>query len=412
MKLLRTRRVKDAAPYLLTLALAALALPCAALPLGLRLGTRALVAAQTQAETPEEVARRTYAPDTAFEIDLALIATNTYSLNLAYQGQPWSGTSKIDWGDGTVVTNASVGYYGATHTHTYPEIGKYVIRIGAVPYPFYNMSATSPSKIAVTRVLRFADADQNKSTSAAKRVTEFSQCVNLRSFDDGTLARWPEGYGTIGSVYANCPSLAATRIPEWPAGATRIGGTYANCPSLAATRIPEWPSGATRIESTYVGCTSLAATRIPEWPESATYIGGTVGGTYCNCTSLAATRIPEWPAGVTEIHAVYTDCRNIKGTIPPWPDGVTTLFAHYNYGVFSGCSGLTGEIPAWGASITYASHAYTGCSGLTGAWTDDPAELMPSRITDHANVVGGTADSLRALFYSDWGGTREKPADE
>lgn len=41
MKPLRTRRVKDAAPYLLTLALAALALPCAALPLGLRLAARA-----------------------------------------------------------------------------------------------------------------------------------------------------------------------------------------------------------------------------------------------------------------------------------------------------------------------------------------------------------------------------------
>ena len=56
---------------------------------------------------------------------------------------------------------------------------------------------------------------------------------------------------------------------------------------------------------------------------------------------------------------------------------------------------------------------YKGCAGLTGAWTDDPLLLMPETmngqegyVTDHDDVVAGTGDALRALFYEDWGGTK------
>ena len=61
---------------------------------------------------------------------------------------------------------------------------------------------------------------------------------------------------------------------------------------------------------------------------------------------------------------------------------------------------------------------FKGCAGLTGAWTDDPALLMPAAMdgwqgttTAHDEAVAEAGDGLRALFYADWGGTRARPAE-
>ena len=95
-------------------------------------------------------------------------------------------------------------------------------------------------------------------------------------------------------------------------------------------------------------------------------------------------------------------------TVPKWPSALTSCSVYYGYGVYYGCTGLYGDIPAWPSGLTKLTYTYAYCSGLTNAWTTVASELMPTNITSHDGCVSGTAASLRALFYSDWGGNRPK----
>ena len=79
---------------------------------------------------------------------------------------------------------------------------------------------------------------------------------------------------------------------------------------------------------------------------------------------------------------------------------------------------LQGDWTAWPATMATARMCFKGCAGLTGAWTDDPALLMPDAMngwqgttTAHDEAVAEAGDGLRALFYADWGGTRARPAE-
>ena len=125
---------------------------------------------------------------------------------------------------------------------------------------------------------------------------------------------------------------------------------------------------------------------------------------YAGCTGLTG-NIPAWGANVINASSTYWHCPGLTGNIPAWGANITNASSTY-----SGCTGLTGNIPAWGANITECSYTYEGCTGLTGAWTDNVDELMPSRITfySHRSCVSNTSESLRALFYSSWGGTKEE----
>ena len=55
---------------------------------------------------------------------------------------------------------------------------------------------------------------------------------------------------------------------------------------------------------------------------------------------------------------------------------------------------------------------YAYCTGLTGAWTDDPALLMPTNITSHGGTVYCASAALTSLFYKSWGGSLDDPATE
>jgi hypothetical protein len=127
-------------------------------------------------------------------------------------------------------------------------------------------------------------------------------------------------------------------------------------------------------------------------------------GSCKNMTAFPDGKLARWPAATTSIGSVYYDCTALAATeLPAWPSGLTQANNTYY-----SCSKLTGDIPAWPSSLTQARYTYYSCKNLTGAWTSDPAELMPTNITSHGGCVSGASAALRALFYSDWGGTRTK----
>ena len=381
MKLLRTPH--SALRTLLTLAALICAFPAAALPLGLRLGTRALVAAQTPAETPEERAYRIYAPNTAFEVTVTNGATFAFSKITKLSGRA---SFTVDWGDGSSSEHTANG----TASHAYAADGSFVVRISD---DISSFSINVNSKTFVTAALRWGDSVTDASGT-------YYNCSGLTGF----VPRWGANITTVGggfylSCYYACSGLTGT-IPPWTDKITDASYVYNHCSGLTGT-IPPWTDKITDASWVYNYCIGLTGT-IPPWTDKIT----NASGTYSWCTGLTGT-IPPWGENITNASATYDRGQKLTGTIPPWTDKITNASATYRT-----CYNLTGEIPPWGENIVNASATYQTCERLTGAWTDDPAELMPERITSHGNCVIWSSAALRALFYSDWGGSREKPADE
>ena len=364
-----------------------------------------------------------YAPDTAFVIDLSLVGTNEFSITPASMGTSLN-HAVVDWGDGTK-EEWDAWFWGTKRTHTYATQGRYVIRIRGVDRPSYDFSSTL--RPAIIRALRFADA-------ADCGIFDFSSCKNLTAFPEGKLARWPSDAKEIGEVYRCCTSLAATELPDWPEGVTTIRDVYGDCTAFNLTKIPEWPStlewldmGGNGSTGLYGNMPNLRLTTLPKWPKSLKKItaynwNGVFRGcpnvtaeppewpegleeatSVYNCGTKVSGRIPAWPDGLTSANGTFSSCTGLTGDIPKWPDGLTSA-----NDTFSSCTGLTGEIPKWPDGLTSANWTYQYCGNLTGAWTSDPAELMPTNITSHSGCVRGANTALRALFYSDWGGTRTK----
>ena len=283
-------------------------------------------------------------------------------------------------------------------------------------------------------------------------------CTNLRPT---RIPEWPEGCTYIGSAYFGVP-IQCDEIPDWPEGCTCIGHVYCgNKSGMRLTKLPDWPKSLKYVHSPFRGIDLSKIEKLPDWPDTLEYIGATYAydnltvkeipawpkglktitseymfpygdwmgcyagnakmtltslpdwpssltnadSTFRNCTSLAATSLPDWSncTALTQTERTYQYCKNLTGEVPAWPPNLTRAGS-----TFEQCAGLTGTIKAWPSTLTQAWWTFYGCKNLTGAWTSDPAELMPTNITSHDNCVSGASDALRALFYSDWGGTRTK----
>ena len=331
-------------------------------------------------ETPEERAYRIYAPDSAFEVTVTNGTTFKFSEISKLSGRA---SFTVDWGDGA--TSVVTATYSAL-SHTYAANGTFIIRISDDVYRFCidGWNDDIRSRACVTAALRWGDSIEYTGTFGG-----FTDCTNMRGF----VPRWPPNTTYANATYANTGVTGA--IPPWNDKITTASGTYSGSGVTGA--IPPWGPAVTIATNTYYNCAGPTGS-IPLWNDKIT----DARGCYWQCIGLTGT-IPPWNDKNTNAEDVYNGCTGLTGTIPPWTDKITK--ANFCY---SGCTGLTGPVPAWGAAMTTASYCYYRCSGLTGAWTDDPDELMPERITSHGWCVVGCSSSLCALFYSDWGGTRKK----
>ena len=163
----------------------------------------------------------------------------------------------------------------------------------------------------------------------------------------------------------------------------------------------QWGDYVESAKGTYCGWRGVRGT-VPKWGRSMKdafccyqYCEGFTGG------------FPKWGPSFTDCTGVYDGCTGLGGAIPAWPKAMTACDQCYQNTL------AEGTIPAWPANVASGRMCYKGCAGLTGAWTDDPLLLMPETmngqeglVTDHDDVVKGTGETLRALFYEDWGGTK------
>ena len=231
---------------------------------------------------------------------------------------------------------------------------------------------------------------------------------------DGNVQDWPRSQYTM---YHNWSSPGRYRVRldgrlRW----FRFTSSYSvvNGRSRSArplVRPVQWGDFVESAEGTYCG---LSGTREGRGIQGvAIPWGRSIRNT--NCCYQGATGLvgpfPKWGPSVTVCDGTY-QYSGLGGNIPPWPKNAVSCDQCYMN------TGASGAIPAWPATMESARRCYMDCANLDAAWTDDPELLMPATInraegavTGHDDVVKGTGESLRALFYEEWGGTRERPEE-
>ena len=228
-----------------------------------------------QPETPELIQK--YEGATVFRIEIENNNTIFY-LSLNYTSKS---TCNIDWGDGKIEENVSVGW----NTHTYNK-GIYDINVFGISsniklenyYGEYNNSTyTTYYSIFKNPFLKNHKYLKNiKNILIGYNITSigssaFSSCSSLQTI---TI---PESVTSIGSsAFSSCSSLQSISIPE---SVTSIGSdAFQSCSSLQSISIPE---SVTSIgSSTFYNCSSLQTITIPE---SVTSIGSSA---FYNCSNL------------------------------------------------------------------------------------------------------------------------------
>ena len=155
--------------------------------------------------------------------------------------------------------------------------------------------------------------------------------------------------------------------------------------------------------TSFIACNNQLVTRVFRFGDNIENLGGA----FDSCNLLTADFLPRWPKGISKMANAFIRCSNLEAEVPAWSACEKLEIIN---GAFYSCYKLRGKIPKWPPNVKMFRDCYGNCTSLTGAWTDDPDELMPSGIEAYWRdyTVSGASAALRALFYSDWGGTRTK----
>ena len=284
----------------------------------------------------------------------------------------------VDWGDGTVEEWTDYLVW-----HNYRAVGRFTIRIGrqAKWFRLWDCyTVTTDRRVLTSRPQMWLNHWSDYLESCEGSFCGWSDPDHGGLC--GTLPRWGWSTKDTFCCFQFCFDITGG-FPEWTPNIVDATGTFDRCTGLAG-EIPRWGENITDVSQCFCDCPGATGT-IPPWPRNC--VG--FNSCYKGCTGLVG-EIPPWPATAQELDSVYKDCAGLVGIIPPWPEGMTM------------CSGC-----------------YWNCAGLTGAWTDDPALLMPEEKVRYSpdseyyrcyDVVTGCSDAVRSLFWDKhWGGTIPRP---
>ena len=252
----------------------------------------------------------------------------------------------IDWGDGSATETLS-GTGNVNTTHTYANIGDYVITLDSVDGCMLGFGKRSSSYCVLGSTgnngkvyCNFLLAVQIGTSVTSIDSSAFNNCHSLSSV---TI---PDSVTSIGSdVFNNCYSLVSVTIPD---SVISIGGSaFQCCYSLVSVTIPD---SVTSIgSSAFQYCYSLANITIPD---SVTSIGSDA---FSNCYSLASITIPD---SVTSIDSsAFNNCHSLASVTIP--DSVTSIGGS----AFQNCYSLV-SVTILDSVTSIGSYAFYNCYGM------------------------------------------------
>ena len=286
------------------------------------------------------------------EIDVEFTDPNRLSptMSLAVNG-----TVSVDWGDGsaaTTVTGTSLKTRLSAGPHTYPAVGKYMIKV----------TATSGSSYGFWGTNKYFLLNKNSNTASVNRV--YANSVKA--------VRIGAGCTSIGQYsFYYCASLTGLTIPNT---VTNIGNNaFQYCYSLTSITIPD---GVTSIEnSAFSTCYSLTNIMIPN---SVTNIGLYA---FSYCYSLASITIPN---SVTSVGiSAFDNCNSLANiTIL---NSVTSIGSN----AFDNCNSLA-SITIPNSVTNIGQYAFSGCSSLASI-------TIPNDVTSIGSSVFATCYALTCI---------------
>lgn len=254
-----------------------------------------------------------------------------------YFSQTVSDGVTIDWGDGSANQTLS-GTGNKNTTHTYADIGEYVISLNPASGCTLGLGHSSSSYCVMgdTGNNGWVYCNMLQAVEIGKNVTSIGKYVFYYCYSLSSLVI-PKGVTSIGSsVFYNCYSLVSVVIPD---GVISIGvDVFRNCYSLASVVIPK-------------NVTSIS------------------GGAFYNCYSLASIVIPK---GVTKIDiSVFRSCYSLASVVIP--KSVTKI----DSGAFGYCYGMAYYDFRASTSVPTLSD-----SGALGSIPSDCKIVVPDSLYD------------------------------
>ena len=248
--------------------------------------------------------------------------------------------SYIDWGDGTVITEAVED----NPSHTYSQAGSYTIKIAlkgvqgnSIPSPNYNVKAV---RYGVGIQYRNDDTYAEYVTIPSDMVWNYGSVVfnnakQITAPKDSLQSYYIKGKNLVYVAMVKEVVTAGAKNSSGcggkskyvyiPSSVTSIGqNAFYGCSSLQSITIP---SSVTSIgQNAFYGCSLLQSITIPE---NVTSIGSSA---FSNCSSLQSITIPE---NVTSIgQTAFSNCSSLQSIVIP--ENVTSIGSS----AFQSCSSI------------------------------------------------------------------------
>lgn len=254
--------------------------------------------------------------------------------------QSSGGKITIDWGDGKNYTTSLTG--GRSASHTYNDVGKYVIRLIGLQAEGLNLNnvpvigANAVTDRAINNMLYKLELGDIVTTLSANA---FRYCYSLRSVSI------PRNVTTINeAAFSDCYALQGAVIPN---GVSIVAKNQHN-QNYALRRVSLPISVTTINETAYQDCRALG---IIVLPKDLTTLGQSV---FNQCRQLRSLNIPAKVSAITQ--TMFSDCHALTRLIMP---AVTTI----NHKALYNCMALP-ELVFPATLTTIATYAFSQCYSL------------------------------------------------
>lgn len=322
--------------------------------------------------------------------------TNNMTVPL-YFNQSVANSVTIDWGDGSVTETLS-GTGNVSTSHTYEEIGDYIITLYVAEDCTVGLGWNQGYEVCVlgsvssgTSYHASASNILQKAEIGARTILHsgFSYCRNLKSVTIPVSITYCTGFDECYSLssivipngttnisreaFLNCYKLKSVTIP---ASISMIDyKAFRGCRSLTSITLP--PAAGIDGMELFYDCSSLTSVRIPRNVTSCF-----LQEAFCNCILLSSIVLPP-PAGG---HSMFFNCHSLSSVV--LSDGIT----HIQNSAFSGCY-LLSSISMPNSLKEIGNYAFANCFDLVSV-------VFPSSLTTIGNNVFNGCANMRLLDFS------------
>ena len=276
----------------------------------------------------------------------------TYTISYAITG---TGTTTINWGDGTTTTISGASTSTVTKTYT---IGS------GTPcsrgYTTFRIRITKSSTININsiRFIGTVATFQHQQTSIG--VLEVYYGNNIQTATNPTS--FFAGFTFPGSILS-FNMLEYVKLPAtvtW----TTMANTFNGCYSLFIVIMPTSAANLQSLDSTFNNCTNLQRIVLPA---NATAIT-TMASTFTNCFNLFSCILPNSLNSCTTLSGTFSTCRNLQSIVLPSINVCTTLTT-----TFISCTNLIWvrftSLPAPASSqVVNISNMFNSCQSLQNVY--------------------------------------------